>query len=70
MYLVIFEHILVMERKIGRFLKPDEHVHDINKRRDENRLENLKLIANQQQHARIHAVERHDKVINRGVSYF
>lgn len=39
----VFEHILVMEEKIGRLLTEGENVHHVNGVRDDNRPENLEL---------------------------
>jgi hypothetical protein len=41
----IFEHILVMEKKLGRFLENYEIVHHIDKNKQNNNIENLHLFS-------------------------
>lgn len=47
------EHRLIMENYLGRFLDPQEVVHHINEIRTDNRIENLKLFANDKEHSKI-----------------
>jgi hypothetical protein len=45
---------LVMEKSIGRLLSPEEVVHHKNQNTLDDRIENLQLLANDAEHARIH----------------
>lgn len=53
----VFEHILVMEKHIGRFLNEEEVVHHINGNPQDNKIENL-LLTTKSEHMRIHNAMR------------
>lgn len=53
----VMEHILVMEKQIGRTITRDEAVHHKNHVRDDNRIENLQLMTFKE-HASLHMKER------------
>lgn len=50
----VFEHRLVMEEKIGRYLEKGEVVHHINHIRNDNRPENLELFRTHSEHLKEH----------------
>lgn len=50
------EHVLVMEKKLGRFLTDDERVHHKDEVKDNNAPDNLELTTDSK-HARLHAIE-------------
>lgn len=52
--LYVPQHRLIMEKHIGRYLKPKEVVHHINEIRDDNRIENLMIFASEGDHQFFH----------------
>ena len=50
----VYEHILVAEKKLGRYLTKNERVHHINGVKDDNRSENLIVFKNHGEHMRLH----------------
>lgn len=51
----VLEHRLVAERKLGRYLRPEEVVHHINGIKDDNRPENIAVFAQTGEHSKHHA---------------
>lgn len=52
------EHVLIMEKMIGRYLRKGEIVHHINYIEDDNREENLHLCNTYKRHDKIHRLSR------------
>ena len=57
----VFEHILVAEKKIGRYISLNEHVHHINKDKLDNRPENLE-VTTASEHSTGHCAERYAEI--------
>lgn len=56
----VMEHRLIMEEHIGRYLRKDEEVHHINRKRNDNRIENLMLLS-VSEHKSLHNKERRER---------
>lgn len=61
-HIYVYEHRLVMEKHLGRYLTRKERIHHINRIRTDNRLKNLILFASASEHITEHNKNRkHDK---------
>lgn len=60
------EHVLIMEKHIGRYLTKEEVVHHINENKLDNRIENLKLFSNSSEHMRHHFLHNSNNGIKKG----
>lgn len=58
----VYEHIIVAEKKIGRYLEKGENVHHINGIKDDNRPDNLVVCKTWAEHRKHHRkYDRHEK---------
>lgn len=62
----VFEHRLIMENQLKRFLHSWEHVHHINHKRSDNRPENLEVLLNRK-HAKEHMISRPKELKDRSI---
>lgn len=57
----VYEHRLVLEKKLGRYLRPEERPHHINGIRADNRPENLELYGGNGRHMIAAHIDRNSK---------
>ena len=70
----VYEHIIVAEKKIGRFLEEGEVVHHINGIKNDNRSENLIVFKNNAEHMKAHRSGKwsrlHEKCVRCGTTHY
>lgn len=60
----VYEHILIMEDYLGRYVTREEAVHHINEKKNDNRIENLELLLNSE-HTSYHKLDNHKDTSDR-----
>lgn len=63
------EHRLIMENKLGRYLRPEEVIHHKNNIKSDNRIRNLKLFKNNSEHTIHHLKERYARKTKKPRNY-
>ena len=63
----VYEHIVVAEQKVGRYLKKTERVHHINGIKTDNRPENLIVFKNDSEHLKEHRMKTWSKIYDKCV---
>ena len=64
----VLEHRLVMEKHLGRYLKPTEIVHHIDGNQSNNVISNLMLFPNQSAHVKFHHIFNNNKKMKGGIN--
>lgn len=60
----VLQHRLVMERHLGRYLRPEEIVHHRDRNRANNGIDNLELMPSRSEHMVLHAEEDFEPVVS------